>query len=92
MSEEQRPSKFDRWDAIWQEWTRWLRDTGLTPLQACLQFAVSQSNIYRVLVGVDTSAQLKEIIQAVDGKLDTLPSFGALLDKRLVNPAVWNQL
>ncbi len=92
MSSEQRPSKFDRWQSIWQEWSRWLQETGLTPLQACLQYAVSHPNIDRVVVGVDTSAQLKEIIRAADGKLAILPSFAPLLDERLVNPAVWNQL
>ncbi len=92
MSSEQRPSKFDRWQSIWQEWARWLQDAGLTPLQACLQYAVSQPNIDRVVVGVDTSAQLNDIIRAADGKLASLPSFAPLLDERLVNPAVWNQL
>jgi aryl-alcohol dehydrogenase-like predicted oxidoreductase len=92
MSEEQRPTKFNPWQSIWQEWTRWLQDTELTPLQACLQYVVSQSSIDRVVVGVDTSVQLKEIIRAADGKLASLPSFGPLLDERLVNPAVWNQL
>jgi aryl-alcohol dehydrogenase-like predicted oxidoreductase len=92
MSPEKRPSKFDPWKSIWQEWTLWLQSTGLTPLQACLQYAVSQPNIDRVVVGVDTSAQLKEIIGAADGKLTSLPSFGSLLDERLVNPALWNQL
>ncbi len=92
MSEEQRPSKFNPWQPIWQEWTRWLQDTELTPLQACLQYVVCQSSIDRVVVGVDTSVQLKEIIRAADGKLESLPSFGPLLDERVVNPAVWNQL
>jgi aryl-alcohol dehydrogenase-like predicted oxidoreductase len=92
MPGDQRPSKFDRWQSIWQEWTRWLQDNGLTPLQACLQYAVSQPNIDRVVVGVDTSAQLEEIIRAADGKLASWPSFAPLLDERLLNPAVWNQL
>ena len=92
MSKEQRPSKFGRWGTIWQEWERWLKETGLTPLQACLQYAVCQSNIDHVVVGVDTSAQLKEIIFAADGRLPSLPSFAPLLDDRLVNPSTWNQL
>ncbi len=92
MSEELRPSKFDRWQPVWQEWARWLNETGLTPLQACLQFAIAQEHIDRVVVGVDTSAQLREIILAADGKLSSLPSFSPLLDDRLVNPSEWNQL
>lgn len=92
MSEEQRPSKFSRWQSVWQEWKRWLTDDGLSPLQACLQYSVTQENIDRVVVGVDTPAQLKEIIQAADGKLSSLPTFSPLQDDRLVNPATWNQL
>jgi aryl-alcohol dehydrogenase-like predicted oxidoreductase len=90
MPEEQRPSKFDRWQPVWQEWARWLNETGLTPLQACLQFAIAQEHIDRVVVGVDTSEQLREIILAADGKLSSLPSFSPLLDDRLVNPSELN--
>lgn len=75
MSSEQRPSKFDRWQSVWQELASWLQGAGLTPLQACLQYAASQPNIDRVVVGVDKSAQLEEIIRAADGKLASLPSF-----------------
>ncbi len=92
MSEEQRPTKFNPWQSIWQEWSHWLRDTGLSPLQACLQYAVAQESIDRVVVGVDTSVQLKEIILAADGKLSSLPTFNRLQDDRLMNPTAWNQL
>ena len=92
MPEEKRPSKFDRWRPIWQEWTRWLKHYHLSPVQACVQFAVAERKVDRVLVGVDTSMQLKEIIQAANGQISNLPSFPPLLDQRLVNPAAWNQL
>jgi aryl-alcohol dehydrogenase-like predicted oxidoreductase len=92
MSKVQRPAKFDRWTSIWDEWGRWLADTGLTPLQACLQFAVQQSWVDRVIVGVDSTQQLLEIVGAMNGKIEQLPNFEELGDTGLVNPAAWNQL
>lgn len=92
MSNEQRPPKFDLWQTVWQEWKLWLADSGLTPLQACLQFAISQEYIDRVVVGVDTSKQFAEIIRASDGKIFSPPFFSPLRDDRLLNPVAWNQL
>jgi aryl-alcohol dehydrogenase-like predicted oxidoreductase len=92
MSETQRPTKFSSWQAIWQEWDRWLSETGLTPLQACAQYAVAQDCIHRVVIGVDRAHQLEEVIHACEGRLCSLPDFGRLVDKRLINPATWGQI
>ena len=69
-----------------------LLSTGLTPVQACMRYANSLDVIDRVVVGVDSDAQLQEIIEAADGKLPTMPEFPDLQDARLINPASWNQL
>jgi hypothetical protein len=41
MSSEKRPQKFSRWQSLWLEWDRWLSETGLSPLEACLRFALN---------------------------------------------------
>lgn len=92
MTKEQRPSKFNRWAETWSEWHQWLNQTGLTPLQACLRFSLSQELIDRVVIGVDSVAQLKEILSCADGLLCDSPNFPALQDTRLINPATWDQL
>lgn len=92
MSKENRPAKFGRWADIWTEWDRWLTETGLTPLQACLRFINTLDCIDRVVVGVDNVAQLNQIIEATEGELPSLPQFKSLQDDRLINPATWNQL
>jgi aryl-alcohol dehydrogenase-like predicted oxidoreductase len=92
MPKEKRYPKFERWNDIWSEWDRWLAETGLSALQACLRFANTLDCIDRVLVGVDNDAQLEEIITATEGSLPSLPQFKALQDDRLINPATWNQL
>lgn len=92
MPASMRPSKFDRWSDIWAEWDRWLSTVGLSPLQACLRYVNALDSIDRVVVGVDTVAQLEEIIEAAEGDLDSLPEFKSMQDNRLINPASWNQL
>lgn len=87
-----RPVKFARWDVIWSEWDRWLAETGLSPLQACLRFTNTLDCIDKVVIGVDSITQLEEIIESATGQLPSLPQFEKLLDDRLVNPATWNQL
>lgn len=92
MPKQKRPAKFERWAEIWDEWDRWLAETGLTPLQACLRYAIGLNSVDQVIVGVDTVAQLDEIVNATVGSLPSLPQFKKMQDKRLTNPATWNQL
>jgi aryl-alcohol dehydrogenase-like predicted oxidoreductase len=92
MPATQRPAKFNLWADVWNVWDRWLERQGLTPLQACMRYVTSLPQIDRVVVGVDTAVQLNQIVEAVDGKLATLPEFDTLQDARLINPASWNQL
>lgn len=92
MPKEKRPAKFARWKSIWIEWEQWLAETGLTPLQACVRFAVQQPLVDRVVIGVDSTAHLLEIANAANGSVENIPYFEGLRDLRLLNPALWSQL
>ena len=87
-----RPVKFSRWSGVWSEWTRWLGETELTPLQACLGFALSVKMIDKVVVGVDSVKQLNEILAASQTSLPSLPNWGQPIDADLINPGRWNDL
>lgn len=92
MPANQRPVTFQRWPDVWAEWEGWLSKTGLSPLQACLRYINTIASVDRVVVGVDSADQLEQILADVNGELPSLPSFAALNDQRLINPASWNQL
>lgn len=92
MSSAQRPAKFHRWNTVWAEWDRWLAATGMTPLQACLRYAISIDEVDRVLVGVDSAVQLQEILAAAHGPLVGMPAWPDALDPQLLNPACWSEL
>ena len=87
-----RPAKFRRWQPLWDEWERWLSVHQLTPLEACLRYALSFNEIRRVIVGVDTPGQLKEIMTAASGNLPPVSVGLRSTDVALLNPSNWYQL
>jgi len=92
MSSSDRPAKFDRWQPIWNEWDRWLQTTGLSPLEACLRYALSADGVDRVVVGVDSCDQMREILAAASGRLVDFPDWPASIEPDLINPSAWNSL
>ena len=92
MSEQNRPDKFNRWSGLWKIWHEWLNDNQITALEATIRHAVSMSEISKVLVGVDTKDQLKEIIVASNGVLPNIPTELHTNDVNLLNPSNWGRL
>lgn len=92
MPADKRPQKFNRWQSLWSEWERWLNETGLSPVEACLQYAMSVEEVDNVVVGVDSAAQLHEIHAAAIGVLPGLPDWPQTIDPVLLNPALWSRL
>jgi aryl-alcohol dehydrogenase-like predicted oxidoreductase len=92
MTVTNRPTKFSRWNALWNEWEHWLSQTGQTALEACLRFAVNTPEIEKVVVGVDSLRHLEEILQAADGNTPVLPNTLLTDDSQLINPSMWSSL
>jgi len=92
MAPQARPDKFNQWAKLWHEWDRWLDETGLSPLQACIRYVNGLDCIDLVVVGIDSVNQLDQIIEAAHGEIPGLPFFEHLQDDKLINPASWNQL
>lgn len=89
MSTAQRLPRFARWQRLWQTWDRWIAQTGLSPLQACLLYALSLPWPDKIVVGVNSAAELAEILQAIEGKLPATPADLPCHDAELLNPALW---
>jgi aryl-alcohol dehydrogenase-like predicted oxidoreductase len=90
MDRNNRPRQFDRWAALWSKWDEWLVQTRLTPLQACLRFALSFPQISKVIVGVESLHQLDEVLSASVGLPPEIPDGLRCSDSDLVNPARWS--
>ena len=92
MSERDRPQKFARWSRLWAAWDAWLHEQGLSPLQACLGFAMADPNIGRVIVGVDGVHQLEAILSCAETRIAQCPEMPGSNDPDLINPSCWNSL
>lgn len=92
MNAASRPATFNRWQPLWQQWHAWLSEQELTPLQACLGFVLAQSQVDRVVVGVDSLMQLKGILANVGTRFVNPPAMLMSEDMNLINPSRWATL
>lgn len=95
MAPNDRPAKFNRWAQVWRAWDQWRAKHGLTPLQAAAFCVLAAPGIERIVVGVDTEAQLRAIAQAVDEvsqRTDLQRPVFHGQDTDLLTPIRWNSL
>lgn len=92
MSGKSMPNKFNRWGSLWRLWHEWLNDNQISPVEASIKYVISFPEIAKVLVGVDTENQLKEIYKASSGTLPNIPDEMHTDDTDLLNPGDWGQL
>ena len=92
MSSEDLPAKFSRWRKFWVEWERWLVEHDLTPVEACLRYVSSIKEIDKIVVGVNSRAHLREIVNITSGEMPPLPLWPGIPDRELINPYFWKKL
>lgn len=89
MDASARPARFDRWRPLWERWRRWLAAASLTPVQGCLGFALAHAQVSRVVIGVDSLAQLEDILGFVRGAGAEPPVDLGSEDLDLIDPSRW---
>jgi len=89
MHQDKRPSQFDRWSPLWSKWHEWLKDMDITALQACLSFVASVPQVDRILVGVENTDQLLEIMGAMQRPALAIPNEFCSTELDLINPSNW---
>lgn len=87
------PKKFSSWNSIWNDWYNWHNDNpNYSPLETCLGFVNSLKNIDRIIIGVNSYNQIKEIIDAKKIlKHIEYPKISCN-DERLLYPSKWASL
>jgi aryl-alcohol dehydrogenase-like predicted oxidoreductase len=92
MDRDTMPLKFKKWDYLWNIWFEWLNDCKISALQASVGYAVSLPEISKILVGINSKNQLKEILNCTTFKIPDLPKEFYSKDLDLINPANWKNL
>ena len=91
LPESRLPSAFTKWQEKWSEWEAWLRETSVSALRGALGFVLSNSEVDRVVVGVDGLQHLREILVASGGALSPPPESLRSDDSDLINPSRWQK-
>jgi aryl-alcohol dehydrogenase-like predicted oxidoreductase len=86
-----RPARFNAWQPLWDQWHRWLEEQSITPLQACMGFGLSQSDVDGIVVGVDSLLQLKGILDSTKRVPLPPPQNLQTGDLELINPSRWSK-
>lgn len=89
MAPARRPAWFDRWRPLLDRWAAWCAASGQSPLAASVAFVNSLPHVERYVVGVETVAQLEEILGADMRGPMNVPEDLSSEDPELLNPSRW---
>lgn len=90
LNQEDIPSKFNKWNSIWQKWHNFLSLNRIAALPTCLDYPLSVSGVNRVVVGIDSFNQFSMILKSLKyPKIEHDLTFMISDDEKLINPTCW---
>jgi aryl-alcohol dehydrogenase-like predicted oxidoreductase len=88
MKKKDLPNQFSKWSNIFNIWHKWLDKENITALEGCLSFVDSFSEINKIVIGVNNSKQLEQILSFIPKKNLQFPEINCD-DAKLINPSNW---
>ncbi len=85
-----RPKFFSKWSNLFKKWDLWLKSNNISGLEAALNFALSENLLDKIVIGVDSSAHLIEVISASKICTQDAPKNLNTIDEILLNPSFWD--
>ena len=89
MSPEERPKSFLKWGKVWKEWDKWLETNKISSIEACIYFALSQKNIDKIVVGINSTNELQEILDIIARSREEILFPQGYTDNDLIKPINW---
>ena len=87
------PKSFNKWFKVWEKWSLELKKNDLSAAEVCLLYPLSLPEVDRVIVGVDNTDQLIELIKRSKSQKPQIDcSFMISNDQMLINPSNWSKL
>ena len=84
------PKYFCKWRNIFIKWHSFLDKNKISPLEGCLTFIKKQKLVDKIIIGVESSKQLSEIIKVLKKNIK-VSNFNLLgvNDEKLTKPIFW---
>jgi len=89
MKPSERPEYFKPWKSLLEKYDGWLIESGYTNIEACINSILQIDSVNKVIIGIESSKQLEEIITLIDKKLIKIPVFLSSKDTSLIDPTMW---
>ena len=90
-NDENRPPYFSRWNKHFTLWEKWLSESNMSAIEACVNFVCSFDSIDRIVVGVDELEQFKKLsLLFSDASNIATPIELMSNDENLIDPRCWN--
>ena len=89
MKPSERPEYFKPWKSLLEKYDGWLIESGYTNIEACINSILQVDSVNKVIIGIESSKQLEEIITLIDKKLIKIPVFLSSKDTSLIDPTMW---
>ena len=82
---------FSRWSSVFAQFDSWSSAQQMSPLAACLGHVLSYPEVSRVIIGVTSANELRQIIDASSGVHVRAPQSLQVTDVDLIQPMNWNK-
>jgi aryl-alcohol dehydrogenase-like predicted oxidoreductase len=86
------PRKFDKWKPLLNKWDSLAKRLKKKKFEICLQYALSNPYIDKVILGIDSAKQFKQIISKAKFLKIDVKKIDASKEIDLINPSKWPNL
>lgn len=91
LNYEKLPNYFKKWHKVFKNWDKWSKTNNQKKVYTCLKFIKNIKHIDKIIFGVSSFRQLKEIMQYEKiNNVKKLPNF-LINDKKLLDPRRWKK-
>jgi len=87
----ERSAGFSRWSSVFAQFDSWTNAQQMSPLTACIGHVLSYPEVSRVIIGVTSANELKQIIAASTSEHVRAPQSLQVTDVDLIQPMNWNK-
>lgn len=91
MAKGDRPAYFNRWSEHFENWHRWQLTSGVSAVSGALAYLMNLDGVVRIVVGVDSAAQLQDILVQSRSMGPVPPPMLAITDPDLIDPSQWSK-
>ena len=87
----ERSAGFSRWTSVFAQFDSWSNAQQMNPLGACLGHVLSYPEVSKIIIGVTSANELRQIIAAPSGDHVRAPQSLQVTDVDLIQPMNWNK-